>query len=206
MSHKTQSHTQQLTHLKSLLTRSEIVHTDSASYVAESLPWALNRDESPSLVIRPTSLSTLSTVIAYLTTDSTLDFSVRSQGYGSASAQDVLISLSAFDEFSLDKESNTLILGAGQPWSEYYRKMEEVAPELTIVACRTPCIGIGGSVLSGGFSWLSGEFGCVSDPENLLDAQVVKVDGSVIWASEEPELLWALRGTQTGFGGIVNDP
>lgn len=70
-----------------------------------------------------------------------------------------------------------------------------------VVACRTPSIGVGGSTLCGGYSWLSGEYGCVSDPANLLDAQVVKLDGTVKWASEEPDLLWALRGTIMDFAG-----
>lgn len=49
-------------------------------------------------------------------------------------------------------------------------------------------------ILHGGLSWISSEFGLASDPQNFLDAQVVKLDGKVIWASEEPELLFALRG------------
>ena len=71
-----------------------------------------------------------------------------------------------------------------------------------VVACRTPCIGIGGSILCGGFSWLSGEYGLTSDPQNMLDAQVVKLDGQVVWASTEPDLLWALRGAGGSFGGV----
>lgn len=71
-----------------------------------------------------------------------------------------------------------------------------------VVACRTPCIGIGGSILCGGFSWLSGEYGLTSDPRNMLDAQVVKLDGEVVWASTEPDLLWALRGAGGSFGGM----
>ena len=58
-----------------------------------------------------------------------------------------------------------------------------------MVACRTPCIGIRGSILCGGFSWLSAEHGLTSDPHTILDAQVVKLDGQVVWASEEPDLL-----------------
>ena len=71
-----------------------------------------------------------------------------------------------------------------------------------VVACRTPCIGIGGSILCGGFSWLSGEYGLTSDPQNMLDTQVVKLDGQVVWASTEPDLLWALRGAGGSFGGV----
>lgn len=51
---------------------------------------------------------------------------------------------------------------------------------------------------------MSGEYGCTSDPENLLDAQIVKLDGSVVWASQEPDLLWGLRGAQIGLGGMFH--
>lgn len=62
-------------------------------------------------------------------------------------------------------------------------------------------MGVAGTIISGGFSWLSREYGYVSDPANMLDAKVVKYDGSVVWASSEPDLLWALRGGGGGFGG-----
>lgn len=71
---------------------------------------------------------------------------------------------------------------------------------------RTPHIGIGGCILLGGFSWLSTEKGCISDPASLKDAEVVKYDGSVVMASDEPDLLWALRGGGGGFGGKILDP
>ena len=35
----------------------------------------------------------------------------------------------------------------------------------------------------------------------MLDAQVVKLNGEVVWASTEPDLLWALRGGGGGWGG-----
>lgn len=60
---------------------------------------------------------------------------------------------------------------------------------------------MGGSILAGEIGWLSCEYGLVSDPHNLLDAQIVKSDGQVSWASEEPEILWALRGGGAGFAG-----
>lgn len=54
---------------------------------------------------------------------------IRSSGYGSASARDVLISMAAFDEFDFDRDSEVLTLGAGLLWRNYYEKMEQVAPE-----------------------------------------------------------------------------
>lgn len=68
------------------------------------------------------------------------------------------------------------------------------------VSIRTPFVGVGGSILGGGYSWLSSEYGLTSDPANMLDAQVVKVDGTMLWASEDPDLLFALRGAY-GFAG-----
>src|SRR6201996_6777824 len=58
----------------------------------------------------------------------------------------------------------------------------------TAVSVRTPFVGVGGSILGGGYSWLSSEYGLTSDPANLLDAQVVKIDGGILWASEDPDL------------------
>ena len=55
--------------------------------------------------------------------------------------------------------------------------------------------------MQGGIGWMSSEYGLASDPQNMLDAEVVKMDGQVIWASEEPDLLWALRGGGGNFGG-----
>jgi hypothetical protein len=60
--------------------------------------------------------------------------------------------------------------------------------------------------VSGGISWAASEFGMTSDPPNFTDAQVVTTTGRVLWASEEPDLLWALRGGGGGFAGkLPND-
>lgn len=39
--------------------------------------------------------------------------------------------------------------------------------------------------MTGGISWLSSQFGLACDPQHMLDAQVLKLDGRVMWASEE---------------------
>lgn len=64
----------------------------------------------------------------------------------------------------------------------------------TALSARCSFVGVGGMILHGGLSWISSTYGLASDLQNFLDAQVVKLDGSVIWASEEPDLLFALRG------------
>ena len=117
-----------LLHVKSLLDKHEIIEPSSPSYRRESLTWAAQKDLHPRLVVRPTTLKTLGKVLAYLS-KTPLDFAVRSQGFGSSSAKDVLISMTAFDEFEFHREEEFVIVGAGQTWKEYYTKMEQVAPD-----------------------------------------------------------------------------
>lgn len=50
---------------------------------------------------------------------------------------------------------------------------------------------------------MSSEYGLTSDPQNMLDAQVVTIAGDTLWASSDPELLWALRGGGGRFGVVT---
>ncbi|KAK7728129.1 hypothetical protein SLS57_002599 [Botryosphaeria dothidea] len=45
------------------------------------------------------------------------------------------------------------------------------------------------------------KFGLAADPQNMLDVEIVLRDGRKVWASNEPDLLWALRGGGGNFGG-----
>ncbi|KAK4500061.1 hypothetical protein PRZ48_008247 [Zasmidium cellare] len=197
--------TQELETLKSLLSSSEVLTKDDDAYHTESLVWAQQAYQNPTLVIRPNSLESLSKAVKFLA-ESSLDWQVKTGGAGGASATDVVLSTRAFNETRFVRGEEVVYLGAGALWGEYYEAMERVAPGWTgvVIGCRTPFIGVGGSILAGGFSWLSGDYGCTSDPDNMLDAQVVKLDGSVVWASEEPDLLWGLRGAQLGLGVVTN--
>lgn len=193
----------QIAGLKSLLTTKEIILPSSPEYKTASRTWAAQANLSPSVVIQPKDLPTLSKSVTYLANDTTLDFRIRCTGVGNASAKDVLVSLAAFKSFSFDADSKTITFGAGHNWGEIDQKVEQHAPGYAAVSARCTYVGVGGSILHGGQSWLSSEYGLISDPQNLLDAEVVKLDGTVIWASEEPDLLWALRGGGAGFAVVT---
>ena len=70
-----------LAHIKSLLEAEEIIEPSSPSYRSESLTWAAQKNLHPRLVVRPTTLSALSNILAYLS-QSPLDCAIRSPGLG----------------------------------------------------------------------------------------------------------------------------
>ncbi|KAI4717934.1 FAD binding domain-containing protein [Aureobasidium sp. EXF-10727] len=185
--------TSELHIINTILDSSEIIPSSSPQYKSESQTWQAHRNLHPKILAAPRSLKTLSALVAFLAA-SDLDWAVRCQGIGDASAKDVLVSLSGFKEFAFDQSSESITVGAGCSWGEVEINLEEKAPGYQAVSARCSFVGVSGMLLHGGLSWISSTYGLGSDPQNFLDAQVIKLDGSVVWASEEPDLLFALRG------------
>ena len=190
--------------LKTLLPPSEIHEQGTPSHRVQSLPWSQHAEADPKLVVTPSTLTSLQSTLKLLYEDPGLDFAVRNTGTGSASARDVILSMQGFKSFVFDKEAEEVTLGAGLDWGEVEVLMSAQAPGWALVGARCGWVGVAGGALVGGYSWLSHEFGLISDPQNLLDVQIVLKDGRVVWASEEGngELLWGLRGGGGNFGAV----
>jgi FAD/FMN-containing dehydrogenase len=109
------------------LSGDEIIEPSSPLYAQETRVWAYQKQQNPSLVVRPRSLPSLQTRLKYLS-ESTLDFSIRSGELGSSSAKDVIVSMTAFSEVVFNPEDETVLVGGGQIWGEVDRKLAEMAP------------------------------------------------------------------------------
>jgi hypothetical protein len=90
--------------------------------------------------------------------NSDLDFAVRNTGTGSVSAQDIILSTHGFKSSKFDGKDE-VIVGAGLDWGEVDALMEEKARGFAVVGVRCPWVGVTGSALVGGLSWLSHEYG-----------------------------------------------
>lgn len=65
-----------------------------------------------------------------------------------------------------------------------------------------PDVGIGGYLLGGGIGFLGRKYGMAC--ESILDAEIVLSDGSIIHASDDEDLLWAIKGSgHCNFGLIT---
>lgn len=109
-----------------ILKPSEIIDSSSPEYKTESQTWQAHRNLHSKVLARPDSVESLSQLVKFLAI-SNLDFAVRCQGIGDASARDVLISLANFDSFAFDKDSETITIGSGLTWTAVDKYMDEQA-------------------------------------------------------------------------------
>lgn len=135
-----------------------------------------------------------------------IPFSVKGGGHsfpGKSLRDDgMVIDLGVMDDVDVDAETKTATVGPGATWGDFDAEAQSYGLATTGgVDSRT---GVSGLTLGGGIGWLARSFGLACD--NLLRAEVVTADGSIVTASpdENSDLFWALRGGSGSFGIVTS--
>ena len=113
----------------------------------------------------------------------------------------MVIDLAGLRRVEIDPEARTALAGGGVLWGDF--DAATLAHGLHTPGGRITTTGVGGFTTGGGYGWTSSKYGLTCD--NLISAEVVLADGSVVRASatENTDLFWAIRGGGGNFGIVT---
>jgi FAD/FMN-containing dehydrogenase len=114
----------------------------------------------------------------------------------------LVIDLSPMKAITVDARSRTVRAEGGCTWGEVNDALQPYG--LAATGGFVSITGVSGLTLGGGLGWLVRKHGLALD--NLLSAQVVLADGSLVTASpiENEDLFWAIRGGGGNFGIVTS--
>ncbi|MFC6939269.1 FAD-binding oxidoreductase [Salinirubellus sp. GCM10025818] len=135
-----------------------------------------------------------------------LETAIRSGGHngpGLSLVDDgLVVDLSEMTGIRIDLDAMTVAVEPGCTWGDVDHATHGFG--LATVSGIISTTGVGGLALGGGHGYLTRRYGLTCD--NLVSADVVLADGSLVHASEteNPDLFWALRGGGGNFGVVTS--
>ena len=161
-------------------------------------------DKRPAVIARCASTDDVVAAVNFAR-DRDLVVAVRSGGHSVAGMSicddGILIDLAGIKNVDVDPDGKTARAGGGVLWGEYDAATQEHA--LHTPGGRVTTTGVGGFTTGGGYGWTSSKYGLTCD--NLISAEVVTADGSVVTASEDEneDLFWGIKGGGCNFGVVT---
>jgi FAD/FMN-containing dehydrogenase len=161
-------------------------------------------DRRPALIARCGTTEDVA-IAVNLARDNALDVAVRSGGHSVSGLGvcdgGIVIDLGGLKRIAVDPIAKRARAGGGVVWGEFDAATQ--AYGLHTPGGRVTTTGIGGFTTGGGYGWTSSKHGLACD--NLLSAEVVLADGSVVTASEREneDLFWGIRGGGGNFGIVT---
>ena len=185
--------------------RGELLEPSSEVYESARVIWNGMIDRRPALIARCRNAADVATSVNFARGHG-LAIAIRSGGHNVAGYAvcdgGLMIDMALMNGVRLVPGLDRAIVEGGALWGD-------VDAATTPFGRATPgglisATGVAGLTLSGGIGWLRGTHGLCVD--NLLAADVVTAAGKLVRASEteNPGLLWALRGGGGNFGVITS--
>jgi FAD/FMN-containing dehydrogenase len=185
--------------------RGEILTPADDGYAEARRIWNGAHDgHTPALVVRCTGAADVIEAVGFARSNN-LPIAVRGGGHsvaGFSTCDDgMVIDLSPMNDIRVDPVALRAAVGAGAVWADVDHETQ--AHGLATTGGLVSTTGVAGFTLGGGIGWTMRKFGLACD--NLAAADVVTADGRLVHASEteNPDLLWGLRGGAGNFGIVT---
>jgi FAD/FMN-containing dehydrogenase len=185
--------------------RGEIVTPADDGYAEASRIWNGAHDgRRPALVVRCSGAPDVIAAVGFARSND-LTIAVRGGGHslaGFSTVDDgIVIDLSPMNVVRVDPAARRASVGGGAVWADVDHETQTHG--LATTGGLVSTTGVAGFTLGGGIGWTMRKFGLACD--NLAEADVVTADGRLVHTSEteNPDLLWGLRGGGGNFGIVT---
>jgi FAD/FMN-containing dehydrogenase len=170
------------------------------AFEVASRVWNAAVQHRPAVVVRPRDAAEVA-VAVQVAREHGLPLSVRGGGHDwlgrAVRDRGLVVDLTGMRRVTVDTAAAVATVEGGATVGDV---IGAAAPHGLVAAAGTVGgVGMAGLTLGGGYGPLLGRFGLAAD--NLLGAEVVLADGSIVTAG--PDLLWALRGGGGNFGVVT---
>ncbi len=185
-------------------TDGNVLAPDDAGYDEARQTFNATVSRRPAVIVQPRTRDGVVEAVRWARARD-LPIAVRGGGHavaGHAVADGALVvDLRLMRGVSVDPATRRARVQGGATWEDVDRAT--LAHDLATTGGTFQDTGVGGLTLGGGIGFLMGIAGLTCD--NLVRAEVVSADGSVVIAGEggDTELLWALRGGGGNFGVVT---
>ena len=185
--------------------RGELVTSDASNYDEVRAIYNAMIDKKPKALARCVDAADVQTCVNYAR-ENNVPLAIRGGGHNAGGLglvdDGLVIDLSPMRGIRVDAKNQTIRVQGGCRWGDVDHAGHPYG--LTVPAGIISTTGCGGLTLGGGLGHLSRKYGLTID--NLLEADLVLADGSMVVASadENPDLFWALRGGGGNFGVVTS--
>jgi hypothetical protein len=171
-------------------------------YADEVAAWNTAATHTPQLVVGATSAEDVAAAVRYAG-DHGMHVSVQGTGHGAevSITSGLMINTKRLDRLTVDPQTRTATLGAGQQWGNVVAAAAEHG--LLPISGAASTVGVVGLLVGGGLGPLARSHGFASD--YVESFTVVTGAGEIVEANhtDHTDLFWALRGGRFGLGIVT---